>query len=126
MVAGLAVSVFIFGVHASAFHVHAYLDHDHVDHLHGPALHEHDPAVDETEDGPHVSVCDPAAHVVRISYTATAGTDVHPGVADTPVTALVARAVATAGVVQLLDIRGHSPPPSRFYSLRAPPLQTFF
>ena len=126
MVAVLAVSVFVFGVQASALHVHAYADHDHVDHVHGPALHEHDPGVDESEDGIHLSACDPSAHVVRISYTGTASTDVHPGVADIPVTAVVARALAIAGVVQLLDIRGHSPPPSRFHSLRAPPLQTFF
>jgi hypothetical protein len=126
MVAVLAVSVFIFGVHASALHVHAYLDHDHADHVHGLALHEHDLALEETHDGPHVSACDPSAHVVRISYTGTASTGVYPGVAETPVTAVVARALTFAGVVQLLDIRGHGPPPSRFHSLRAPPIQTFF
>jgi hypothetical protein len=123
MIAVLAACVFTFGVHASALHVHAYLDHDHGDHVHGLAVHEHVALAEEVHDEPHVAACDPSSHVVRISYTATASTDVRPGIADTPVVPALARALTPASVVQLLDVRGHGPPPSPGHPLRAPPLQ---
>ena len=120
----LVASVLLFGLRASGLHVHAYVDHDHEEHHHSPAIHDHDADAGEPDEVPHVSACDPASHIVRVAYAASPTTDVHPVAGDLAVTALPLRALNRTHAVQLLDVRGHGPPPARSYSLRAPPLQT--
>jgi hypothetical protein len=124
MGAVLALCVFAFGANASPLHLHAYVDHDHEEHHHGPASHDHDASVEERDEAPHVSACEPADHIVRISYIATPTTDVHPVVGEVVLTAVMLHVPDSVRAVQILDVRGHSPPQTRVHSLRGPPLHS--
>jgi hypothetical protein len=121
LIALIVLSVFAFSTRASALHVHAYLDHAHRGHDHGPQEHEHAESTGEAVGALHVEACDPAGHVVRISYTASAAPDFPLGVADVAVTAVPWPSLVSVRVVRPIDVRGHSPPPSPFRQLRAPP-----
>lgn len=114
----------------SGLHVHEYATHDHAEHHHAPAGHSHAAGGDHhREDAvpssstPHLESCEPGAHAVSFAFTC-----VTP---DAPLVALsVELAFATtvrppparSALLDLSDVRAHSPPRLTDAPLRAPPL----